>query len=293
MVKNPSVRRWLLFLVLSVTAALTVFRYRSELTVENVESWVNGFDIWGPVVFVAAFIAATVLFLPGSIFALAGGALFGPVWGTLYNLVAATAGATAAFYIARYLASDWIIERAGGKLKEILRGVNDAGWRFVAFVRLVPLFPFNLLNYTLGLSRIESRDYILASLICMSPGAVAYTYLGYLGREVVGGGENLVSKGLLALSLLVALTLLPGLVRLFFPDLNSRFGRTKAKMISTDELYQWTNDGSPIKLIDVRTEREFNGPLGHISGARSIPLTQLSRRLYELEEFRSKPMAVL
>ena len=223
--RKTSLVKWFFFGALIGVITLTIFQYHSQLTVEIVESWVNKFGIIGPVVFMSVFIIATVLFLPGSIFSLAGGALFGPVQGTIYNLTAATIGATLAFFIARYLASDWVAEKVGGKLKEIIDGVNAAGWRFVAFVRLVPLFPFNLLNYTLGLTQIESRHFIVASFICMSPGAVAYTYLGYVGREVVGGGENLVSKGLLALSLLAALTLLPGLVKRLFPGLSGKFGR--------------------------------------------------------------------
>ena len=62
-------------------------------------------------------------------------------------------------------------------------GVSAEGWRFVAFVRLVPLFPFNLVNYAFGLTRIRVGEYVLASFVCMAPGALAYTYLGYAGRE--------------------------------------------------------------------------------------------------------------
>ena len=95
-----------------------------------------------------------MLFLPGSVITLAGGALFGPVWGTFYSLTGATAGAAAAFLVARYLASDWVHRKAGGWTKQLIEGVDKEGWRFVAFVRLVLLFPFNLLNYALGLTRI-------------------------------------------------------------------------------------------------------------------------------------------
>jgi uncharacterized membrane protein YdjX (TVP38/TMEM64 family) len=67
-------------------------------------------------------------------------------------------GATLAFLIARYLAADWVERRLAGRLQEIKAGVERAGWRFVAFVRLVPLFPFNLLNYALGLTRLSWRS---------------------------------------------------------------------------------------------------------------------------------------
>ena len=99
-----------------------------------------------------------------------------------------------AFLVARYLASDWVAARSGGRLRQLIHGVETEGWRFVAFVRLVPLFPFNLLNYALGLTRIRFSHYLIATYVCMLPGAFAYTYLGYAGREAVGGGEGLIQK---------------------------------------------------------------------------------------------------
>ena len=153
-----------------------------------------------PLVFIAGYIIATVFFLPGLVFTLAGGALFGPVYGTLYNLTGATLGATLAFLTARYLAHDWVARRAGGRVKQLVTGVEREGWRFVAFVRLVPLFPFNLLNYALGLTRIRLSHYIITSFIFMAPAGAAYTYLGYAGRELAGAGEDVVRKALLALA---------------------------------------------------------------------------------------------
>ena len=113
---------------------------------------------------------------------------------TVYSLTGATAGATAAFLIARYLASDWVNRRASGWIKQVIDGVEQEGWRFVAFVRLIPLFPFNPLNYVLGLTRISLAQYVVASFIFMFPGALAYTYLGYAGREAIAGGEDLISE---------------------------------------------------------------------------------------------------
>ena len=101
--------------------------------------------------------------MPGSILSLAGGGLFGPVWGKAYALLGATVGATLVFLAARYLASDWVVATAGGRLKQLAEGVEAEGWRFIAFVRLVALFPFNLVNYGLGLTRVRLLDYSLAS----------------------------------------------------------------------------------------------------------------------------------
>jgi uncharacterized membrane protein YdjX (TVP38/TMEM64 family) len=168
---------------------------------------------WAPILFVVLYALSAVLFVPGSVLTVAGGALFGPVWGTLWNLSGATLGAALAFVTARYVASDWVSRRSGEKLERLIRGVEEEGWRFVAFVRLVPLFPFNLVNYAFGLTRIRLREYVLASFVCMAPGAIAYTYLGYAGRQAAAGSAGAIRNGFIALGLLAAVAFLPRLVR--------------------------------------------------------------------------------
>jgi uncharacterized membrane protein YdjX (TVP38/TMEM64 family) len=204
--------RLLLIIVLAVGIGLTV-AYRDQFDAAALESWVRDSGFVAPMVFMALYAVAAVFFLPGSAMTLAGGALFGPVWGTFYSLTGATVGASLAFLIARYLASDWVAKKTGGRLKQLISGVESEGWRFVAFVRLVPLFPFNLLNYALGLTKIRFLHYVLASYICMLPGAFAYTYLGFAGREAVAGEEGLIQKGIFALALLAVVAFLPRLVR--------------------------------------------------------------------------------
>jgi uncharacterized membrane protein YdjX (TVP38/TMEM64 family) len=204
--------RLILIIVLVAGIAVAV-AYRDRFDAAALQSWVSDSGPVAPLVFMALYAVAAVFFLPGSAMTLAGGALFGPVWGTFYSLTGATAGALLAFLIARYLASDWVVEKAGGRLKQLVSGVESEGWRFVAFVRLVPLFPFNLLNYALGLTRIRFLHYALATYVCMLPGAFAYTYLGFAGREAVAGGEDLIQKGILALALLAVVAFLPRLVK--------------------------------------------------------------------------------
>ncbi|HGG58736.1 MAG TPA: TVP38/TMEM64 family protein [Gammaproteobacteria bacterium] len=101
------------------------------------------------------------------------------------------------------------------KSRHFKRDCPGEGWRFVAFVRLVPLFPFNLLNYALGLTRIPLLHYVIASYLFMAPGAVAYTWLGYVGREALAGSEGMVKKALLALALLAGAAFLPRMIRRF------------------------------------------------------------------------------
>ena len=125
--------------------------HRDLIDAGAIETWLRSFGAWAPAGFVLLYAAGTVLFFSGALLSLTGGALFGPVWGTVWNLLGATLGATLAFLIARGLGADWVARRLGGRLQRLVDGVAEEGWRFVALMRLVPLVPFNLLNYALGL----------------------------------------------------------------------------------------------------------------------------------------------
>ena len=204
--------RILLALVIASAAILLVV-YRERIDPASIEEIIAGLGPWAPVAHILLFTVATVFFVPGAILGLAGGVLFGPLWGTIFNLTGATLGATASFLVARYVASDWVRQKAGTRLQRLLSGVEEEGWRFVAFTRLVPLFPFNLLNYALGLTRIPLLHYVLASLVCMLPGTLAFTWLAYAGREAFAGHDTAIRYGLIALALLAAIAFLPRLFR--------------------------------------------------------------------------------
>lgn len=198
-------RRRVILLLLVASGIVIAILLRDQVSVESLAARVSALGWYAPLVFIASYAVATVFFMPGILFTLAGGALFGPVYGTLYNLVGATLGATLAFLAARYIAYDWVAERTGNRLRQLMEGVEEEGWRFVAFARLVPLFPFNLLNYALGLTRLRLSHYVITSFVFMAPGGAAYTYLGYAGREVASGGEDFIRKALLALAVIATI----------------------------------------------------------------------------------------
>jgi uncharacterized membrane protein YdjX (TVP38/TMEM64 family)/rhodanese-related sulfurtransferase len=274
--------RFALLLVLAV-AVILAWLNRSQLGAASLQQQLAAIGPWAPLLFMAFYALATVAFLPGSILTIAGGALFGPVWGSFYSLTGATLGATLAFLVARYVASDWVARKAGGRIKELIDGVEAEGWRFVAFVRLVPLFPFNLLNYALGLTRIRLWHYVVASYLCMLPGAVAYTYLGYAGREAAAGSEGTIQKGLLALGLLALIVFLPRLLRRL----------RRPPMLGVDELKRRLDAGEDLLVLDVRVAPDFHREPGHIGGARNIPLEELATRVNEIESYRSRPIAIV
>lgn len=145
---------------------------------------IAGLGPWGPVLFILVYVVAAVFFVPGSALTLGAGALFGVMWGSIYVSVGATLGATAAFLVGRYVARDWVGRKIEGNAKfaAIDRAVADEGWKIVGLTRLSPVFPFTLLNYAFGLTRVKLRDYVLASWIGMMPGTVMYVYIGSLAR---------------------------------------------------------------------------------------------------------------
>jgi uncharacterized membrane protein YdjX (TVP38/TMEM64 family) len=176
---------------LVVLAALVVLGRQAGGQVPRFAAWVESLGIWGPVVFVLGYAVAAVAFIPGSILTLAAGAIFGLGKGTVLVLIGATLGAALAFLVSRYLARGAIEGRLKGdsRFAAIDRAVETEGRKIVFLLRLSPIFPFNLLNYGLGLTKVRFVDYLVAS-VGMIPGTLLYVYYGKLAGDVaaVAGG---------------------------------------------------------------------------------------------------------
>lgn len=141
---------------------------------------------WGIVLFVLVYALAAVLFVPGSALTLGAGLVYGLVPGFLAVSAGSTLGAACAFLVARYLARDRVERWVGAdpRFRAIDLAVGRGGGTIVLLTRLSPVFPFNLLNYLYGVTRVPFLTYILASWIGMMPGTLLYVYLGFAGRAV-------------------------------------------------------------------------------------------------------------
>jgi uncharacterized membrane protein YdjX (TVP38/TMEM64 family) len=172
---------------------LVVLGRRAGAQVPVFAAWVDGLGFWGPVVFAIGYALAVVAFVPGSLLTLAAGAIFGLLEGTVTVFVAATLGASGAFLVARHLARPAVERRLAGnpRFAAIDRAVGREGRRIVFLLRLSPAFPFNLLNYALGLTNVRFSDYLVASA-GMLPGTLLYVYYGKLLGEVaaLAGGAR-------------------------------------------------------------------------------------------------------
>ncbi|WP_421656203.1 TVP38/TMEM64 family protein [Leptothermofonsia sp. ETS-13] len=152
---------------------------------QSVLLWIQNLGPAGAIAFMAIYILATVLFIPGSLLTLGGGAIFGVLLGSVYVFLAASIGATLAFLIGRYLARGWVSKQIEGntKFKAVDNAIAREGLKIVILTRLSPVFPFNLLNYALGVTQVSLKDY-LVGFIGMLPGTVMYVYIGSLAGSL-------------------------------------------------------------------------------------------------------------
>lgn len=178
--------------------------------------WLRGHPL-APVIFVALYATATALAIPGTILTLAGGALFGFYWGTLFNLLAANIGANAAFAIARHLGRDGVRKLMGDDSRALAKldsVVSRHGFQGLLTLRLIPLVPFNALNFGSGLMPLTWRSYAAATAIGIVPGCAVYTFFADAllqgSREATREAWILVA---IAGGLLVLLSFLPALLK--------------------------------------------------------------------------------
>jgi len=148
--------------------------------------WVQHIGPWGTALFGAAYVPAALLFVPGSVLTLAAGFLFGLVKGTVIVSLGSTAGAAAAFLVARKVAHHWVVRHLAERprLAAVGRAVETEGFKVVLLTRLSPVFPYNVLNYAFGLTSVPVGKYVLASWIGMLPGTIMYVYLGTATRSL-------------------------------------------------------------------------------------------------------------
>ncbi|MBE9230913.1 TVP38/TMEM64 family protein [Cuspidothrix issatschenkoi LEGE 03284] len=171
--------------------SINISSLNPQALLQNALHWINGLGTLGGIAFIGIYIIATVAFLPGSILTLGAGVIFGVILGSLYVFIGATLGATAAFLVGRYLARGWVTNKIADnkKFAAIDKAVSKEGLKIVLLTRLSPIFPFNLLNYALGITGVSLQDYFLGS-VGMIPGTIMYVYIGSLAGNLAFIGSE-------------------------------------------------------------------------------------------------------
>lgn len=202
-------------LIIALIAAIKFFGLGEQVSVGNIKAFLDGIGIWAPIVFVLIYALMISFGIPGTIVTVVGGLVFGKWLGTLLNVIGATLGASGAFWIARLLARDMLIKKLSGKswFEKFNKGLEENGVFYMLFVRLVPLFPFNGLNFGSGITKISYRDYLIGTGIGIIPGTFVFTNAAAELGESAAEGFKLTGGVVFAFVLLGLFALVPILIK--------------------------------------------------------------------------------
>ena len=224
------IARQVAFVVVAIVALVVLGRMGGRY-VPSFVARIHSLGALGPFAYVLGYVIAVVAGVPGSLLTLAAGAIFGLWAGTLWVLLGATLGASAAFLVARYLARARVERRVAQvpRFAAIDRAIAHDGLRIVFLLRLSPAVPFTLLNYVLGLSNVRFSDFLVAS-VGMLPGTLLYVYSGKVAGDVAavtgGGGlaHGTASYSLIVLGLLATIAVTVIVTRIARRALNDAVG---------------------------------------------------------------------
>jgi len=208
-------KKWwkpLVFIGIILLLFIIVRLYGLESYLQELQPWIQEQGLWAAVVFFCIYLVVVIAAIPATPLGIIAGALFGSLVGVALVSLSSTIAASIAFLLARYIAADSIeqwIQRRQGKLQRLYSLLETHGALVVAFTRLIPLFPFNLLNYAFGLTKVKFRTYVFWSWLCMLPG----TIIVVVGTDVITQGltqgritwELVIILGV-ALAILIGLT---------------------------------------------------------------------------------------
>jgi uncharacterized membrane protein YdjX (TVP38/TMEM64 family) len=164
--------------------------------------------------FILIYTTQTALSLPGAaILTLAGGAIFGAVMGTIWVNIGATTGALLAFLLARTLLRGWVLKRFGQRMLSLDKGLNENGLSYLLFLRLVPLFPFFLVNLACGVTGLSIKTYLIGTMIGILPGSFIYANAGASLASIESISQVASMRVLVSLALLGLFALIPAMYR--------------------------------------------------------------------------------
>jgi uncharacterized membrane protein YdjX (TVP38/TMEM64 family) len=207
--KNEKATDWwkpVVLIVIIVTLFIVMNVYGFGGKIEELQHWIKSLGFWGPLAFFVIYLGAVIATVPGTIFGVIAGALFGSVIGVILISISSTIGASLTFLIARYFARDTVVRwlSKNKTMERLDRLTEEQGMVIVGLTRLIPLFPFTLLNYGFGLTKVSFKTYVFWSWLCMIPGTIIVVVgTDVLTQEITQGRAPWELVGVLVITVLV------------------------------------------------------------------------------------------
>lgn len=209
----PKYKYLLLFSLVSIILILFFLGGKAGINFSSIQGFVHQQGMLAPLIFIFIYTIGPVFLMPITPLSAAAGLLFGPVWGTVYSVIGATSGASATFFVSRYLLKDLIAKKTSPKIMYVQDRVEKEGWKFIFLARITPFFPFNLQNYFFGVTKIRFITFLWASALSLIPGAFVYVYIGSAGKAALSGDSGTTYKIIIAFALLILISVFPYLIR--------------------------------------------------------------------------------
>lgn len=202
---NSKVVKILVSILIILTLGFIIYKiYSINIGIDDIKTYVESFGKIGALVYIIMFALVPLTLFPDSILAIAGGLAFGLAKGYIYTTIGALIGGSISFYISRKLGRNVVKKLTKEKLDNLEEMINERGFFIVFLLRLIPLFPFDIISYGAGLTSIGYKDFILATFVGTIPGILVFTNIG---AESVNIGSNSFYISIAALILLFVISI--------------------------------------------------------------------------------------
>ncbi|MEG2984812.1 MAG: TVP38/TMEM64 family protein [Peptostreptococcaceae bacterium] len=187
-------------IIILILGSIIYKLFSMNIDVEDIQVYVSSFGKLAPIVYIIMFALVPLTLFPDSILAIGGGIVFGLAKGYIYTVIGALIGASISFYISRKLGRNFVKKITNEKLDNIENIINSKGFFVVLILRLIPLFPFDIISYSAGLTSIKYKDFLMATIIGTVPGILVFTNIG---AQSVNIGSNSFYISIIALIILI------------------------------------------------------------------------------------------
>ena len=199
--------KYILSVIAIITLLFVILKILNlDIDSKDIQTYVNSFGKLAPIIYIIIFALVPLTLFPDSIIAIAGGLIFGLVKGYIYTAIGAILGATLSFYISRKLGRNFVKKLTKEKLDNVEEMINSNGFFIIFMLRLIPLFPFDIISYGAGLTSVKYKDFILATFLGTIPGILVFTNIGAQSVNM-GSGSFYISIGALVLLFIISMVL--------------------------------------------------------------------------------------